>query len=401
MTGYFNTTEINSALTSIGTKLTEKANIANLYPVLKKATSSSEDPTPGYVYQVLIEFSFESSDNCQHLVEYLNKRLQRPSPHGVLKTLKTVNHLVGKGSRHFRNRLRQNDEFVKNAPNFANHSSAYTGTEILENIRKLSKDILLELFRDDRIAEDSSSSPEQLHQLPAVSPSGMGSYGTSSGGKYEGFGNSPINRSSVTDKVRDLLESVMSLPDPKKQIMQLCLEDPIGDYVPLQLISDPVQSDPKKVVTTPKPHVPGRAGGGWESSSEDDNEDAALEEFTKKIDDDKAGDSEESRVIKEFCCQELGNLEILPRLRNIVNLLKYGDVQTGVFTLINILQHENDHEKLLKALLILEHLLHHGVCSPNKLQSLFVKVSERLEKSKCDEVAYKAQKISLILAAQI
>ena len=52
----------------------------------------------------------------------------------------------------------------------------------------------------------------------------MGSYGTSSGGKYEGFGNSPINRSSVTDKVRDLLESVMSLPDPKKQIMQLCLE---------------------------------------------------------------------------------------------------------------------------------------------------------------------------------
>jgi len=246
MTGYFNTTEINSALTSIGTKLTEKANIANLYPVLKKATSSSEDPTPGYVYQVLIEFSFESSDNCQHLVEYLNKRLQRPSPHGVLKTLKTINHLVGKGSRHFRNRLRQNDEFVKNAPNFANHSSAYTGTEILENIRKLSKDILLELFRDDRIAEDSSSSPEQLHQLPAVSPSGMGSYGTSSGGKYEGFGNSPINRSSVTDKVRDLLESVMSLPDPKKQIMQLCLEDPIGDYVPLQLISDPVQSDPKK-----------------------------------------------------------------------------------------------------------------------------------------------------------
>ena len=179
MTGYFNTTEINSALTSIGTKLTEKANIANLYPVLKKATSSSEDPTPGliyrlicwsgnsfyrtrnlpfllihagnphlncfsgYVYQVLIEFSFESSDNCQHLVEYLNKRLQRPSPHGVLKTLKTINHLVGKGSRHFRNRLRQNDEFVKNAPNFANHSSAYTG-ETNKNIINLHQYIIIQ-----------------------------------------------------------------------------------------------------------------------------------------------------------------------------------------------------------------------------------------------------------------
>jgi len=397
MSGYFNTTEINSALTSIGTKLTEKANIANLYPVLKKATSSSEDPSPGYVYQVLIEFSFDSPDNSQHLVDYLNKRLQRPSPHGVLKTLKTINHLVSKGSRHFRNKLRQNDEFVKNAPNYANHSSAYTGTEILENIRKLSKEILLELFRDDKIAEDSSSSPE-TPKLPVVSSAGMGSYGTSSGGgKYEGFGNSPINRSSVTDKVRDLLENVMSLPDPKQQIMQLCLEDPVGDYVPLQLISEPVQNDPKRVVTSPKPHIPGRAGGGWESSSED--EDAALEEFTKKIDAEDEGDSEESRVIQEFCCQEIGHLEMLPRLKNIVNLLKDGDVQRGVFTLINILQSENDQEKLLKAMLVLEHLLHHGVCSPNKLHILFAKVSDKLENSKCDEVANKAQKLSLILAA--
>ena len=52
MTSYFNTTEINSALTNISNKLSEKANVANLYPVLKKATSSSEEATPGYVFQV-------------------------------------------------------------------------------------------------------------------------------------------------------------------------------------------------------------------------------------------------------------------------------------------------------------------------------------------------------------
>ena len=39
-------------------------------------------PLSGYVYQVLIEFSYESADNSQHLVDYLTKRLQRPSPHG-------------------------------------------------------------------------------------------------------------------------------------------------------------------------------------------------------------------------------------------------------------------------------------------------------------------------------
>ena len=49
MTSYFNTTELNTALTNLSTKLTEKANTANLYPVLKKATSSSEDPTPGLI----------------------------------------------------------------------------------------------------------------------------------------------------------------------------------------------------------------------------------------------------------------------------------------------------------------------------------------------------------------
>ena len=90
MTTYFNTAEINTALTNISSKLTDRANVANMYPILKKATSSSDQPTPGYSYQVLIEFSYESSDNCKHLVQYLNKRLQRPSAHGVLKTLKTI-----------------------------------------------------------------------------------------------------------------------------------------------------------------------------------------------------------------------------------------------------------------------------------------------------------------------
>ena len=52
---------------------------------------------------------------------------------------------------------------------------------------------------------------------------GMGSYGGGSG-KYEGFGNSPISRASMTDKVRDMLENVLNLPDPKQQIMKLCLE---------------------------------------------------------------------------------------------------------------------------------------------------------------------------------
>ena len=53
MTSYFKTTEINTALSNISSKLSEKASVANLYPVLKKATSSSEEATPGYVFEVV------------------------------------------------------------------------------------------------------------------------------------------------------------------------------------------------------------------------------------------------------------------------------------------------------------------------------------------------------------
>ena len=144
MTSYFKTTEINTALSNISSKLSEKASVANLYPVLKKATSSSEEATPGYVFEVvehqvlmvqhcdpvlkvLIESSYESSDNSRHLVEYLNKRLCRPAPHGVLKTLKTIKHLVERGSREFRKILRECDEHIKTAADYANHNSAFTG----------------------------------------------------------------------------------------------------------------------------------------------------------------------------------------------------------------------------------------------------------------------------------
>ena len=77
--------------------------------------------------QVLIEFSYESAENSRHLVEYLNKRLQRPSPYGVLKTLKTIKHLVSRGSREFRKALRENDEHIKTGADRANHNSSYTG----------------------------------------------------------------------------------------------------------------------------------------------------------------------------------------------------------------------------------------------------------------------------------
>ena len=116
----------------------------------------------------------------------------------------------------------------------------------------------MELFSEERIAEDCSAEPEKM-SISAVSSTGMGSFATSSpAGKYEGFGNSPINKSTVTDRMRDMMESVMNLPDPKQEILKLCLEDPVGDYQPLVLPSQPL-TRPRTVSSSKpsKPHTPG------------------------------------------------------------------------------------------------------------------------------------------------
>ena len=280
----------------------------------------------------------------------------------------------------------------------------------------MSRDILLELFRDDRIAEDAST--DQQHRPPVMSPTGglcvsiehsrgkpliplhdflgMGSFAGGGGGKYEGFGNSPISRSRVTDRVRDLLETVLTLPDPRHQIMALCLEDPVGGYTPVTVpdIAAPAAATAaSQHKQLPRPH------GGWSSSSED--EDEVLGEFSQHVDNTALTDnfSLESRVVNKFCDEDINSADLLPRLQETVDVIISGDSQIGVFSVLNVLQSQEEEDKLFKGLLLLEYLHHENVMSPSKLHGLFSKVSDKLEKSASNRVADKAVKMSLILNA--
>ena len=266
-------------------------------------------------------------------------------------------------------------------------------------MRKLSTEILLELFNEERVASDSSSQPEQL-PVSAVSSTGMGS--SNSTGKYEGFGNSPINRATVTDRVRDMLESVMNLPDPKQQIMKLCLDDPVGDYKPLVLPSPPVRAVRAASSSSclPKPHKPGRAGGGWSSSSED--EEAALEEFRTSLSEDTERGGE-FKAVTQFCNEEddVTETESHKRLQRCLSDItrEEANLQTGLFCIINFLEEQEEERRLLRALLLLEHLIHRAAMAPTKIVNIFSKVQEKLVQSRSKQVSNKARKISLILAA--
>merc|ERR1712154_739751 len=75
------------------------------------------------------------------------------------------------------------------------------------------------------------------------------------------------------------------------------------------------------------------------------------------------------------------------------------NVQTGLFCIINILEEQKEERRLLRALLLLENLLHLAVLPPTKILNLYNKVQEKLVQSDSKKVAIKARKIYLILTS--
>lgn len=139
----------------LGTLPIEKLIMYYTYVIL-----SHDCRVSGYIYEVLVEFSYQNPKNAHLLVDYFNHRLQRHSAHGVLKTLKCVRQLVDRGSRNFRSHLRCTDEHVKRAPDFGCQRGAFTGTATLAEIRSLSAEILAALFEPAAVARDTSNDPE-------------------------------------------------------------------------------------------------------------------------------------------------------------------------------------------------------------------------------------------------
>jgi len=405
MVDYFDTAQMSSALASLTARVTGKAGEVSLYPLLKKATSSNEQPTPGYIYQVLVEFSFESSENSRHLAKYLNTRLQRPSAHGVLKTMKTMKQLVENGSREFRKALRENDEHIKGATDYGSQGGKYIGTEVLEQIRILSQEILSELFDQEAVEADGRIEPEI--RPPTGAMAGMGRSLSTSQGRMEGFGSEPVDKSSVIDKARDMLESVVNLPDPKKQIMELCLKDDVGDYEAVRL-PGAVPEARRRIIggvvaggEVPRQHVPGRAGGGWEDSS--DEEQTRLDQLSGSLltdslaSDNSVSASLEAAIIKEFC-HESGTEDIVDRCEETISKLMDGDPMTGLVCLGEVLD-SGTSQTQLRALLLLEFLLTRGTPTPSAVATVYEKVYSKLELSEEPKVALKAKKVNMIIKA--
>lgn len=76
----------------------------------------------------------------------------------------------------------------------------------------------------------------------------------------------------------DAIEQAVTLPDDRTEVMKMCLTTNTGDYQPVEVpqVQQPPTSDPRSTTrgrpVVARPHIPGRAGGGWEEDSEDEAE---------------------------------------------------------------------------------------------------------------------------------
>eukprot|EP01133_Synstelium_polycarpum_P015630 gene15630-18570_t len=78
---------------------------AALQTLVARATTSNDQPTPGYLYVDLQNESNASIERCQQILSQLLSRLKKDSPIVKLKALKCIKHLLLKGNPTFRQDL--------------------------------------------------------------------------------------------------------------------------------------------------------------------------------------------------------------------------------------------------------------------------------------------------------
>ena len=98
-----------------------------------------------------------------------------------------------------------------------------------------------------------------------------------------------LNIENYGDKMADLIERAITIPDERKEVMEMCLASPsTGDFQPINLpgiqpkdsygaqnmsmhisTTGAFQQSPLHSSTIGQKHRPGKAGGGWEDDFDD------------------------------------------------------------------------------------------------------------------------------------
>ena len=368
------------------------------YGTLKKATSSESGDTPGYVYEDLIQLTFNDIIIATQLANYLAETLDSTSY--KTRTAKTISHLIRHASLQFRKSLRLRDDILRKIANCSDPLVA-----------KIIGDSRVVLFDEDLVAKDDSGQEE----MPKPTLSGMGA---SSGSK--GFGNAPVSKENLGHKVLDIIDKVTTIPDERAQVLKMCLENsPTGSYEPVQApmiksvmktsTSSSTMMNSSSFVLKGKKHKPGKAGGGWGSSGEEEDQDDQLEQqslsevsLTSPMKDlmiDSACEAIEDLNLPEIqAVKEYSSQSRMPTLKEIEDVFQncQNIENSTVFEHFKVTLENNEEVfKTLRILLLIERFLRSNLGLDN--YDNLIPVLKHLESDKNTSVANKAKKINLII----
>ncbi|EDV19429.1 uncharacterized protein TRIADDRAFT_62152 [Trichoplax adhaerens] len=120
------------------TNLFDKISFTSKMPTLMKATSDDATATP--------EMSFESSNTCKYLLDFLMDRLMKSSYHIKLKVLRLIRHLLVNGNGEFLTNLRKRSDIIRKTTTFSGSPDPLHGNAPYEQVRQLANENIRILF---------------------------------------------------------------------------------------------------------------------------------------------------------------------------------------------------------------------------------------------------------------
>ncbi|EUD69325.1 hypothetical protein C922_00188 [Plasmodium inui San Antonio 1] len=164
--------------------------------ILNKATSSNDEPTPGYLYNEISQMAFSSKESMNLVGEYLLKKLQRTDVNVKIKTLKILKHLCDKKRPDFRNFLKKKIDIIKNCQTCNIVHDELKGETPSMLVRKEASDLIKLIYSYDAAETDGKSASNSHHDMVKNN-------------RIQGFGNSHFEKSTTASSMNRGMQSSM------------------------------------------------------------------------------------------------------------------------------------------------------------------------------------------------
>eukprot|EP00752_Nemacystus_decipiens_P013398 g11863.t1 len=118
-------------------------------PLVARATSSDDSPTPGYLYGEIAQMTHANFEGCRQLTAYLLERIKKPNHNIKFKCLHIIKHVCMKGRAEFKMSMQREAHLIKDCLIFSGPPDPLRGEEIYRRVREAAKETLDAVFAEN------------------------------------------------------------------------------------------------------------------------------------------------------------------------------------------------------------------------------------------------------------